>query len=323
MPRGIFPSIAYSTGALDNSVEDLNRRLADGSVRLATEPVNGYLRSILHALQVPVESQVLVFSQTSLQSSRISPTNPRAVFFNDSVAVAWVRGSDVLEVATHDARQGAIFYRLDQASTTPRFERDDTCLACHLSWETLGVPGLMVLSTFPMADDPDAYARGFASDHRSPIAERWGGWYVTGRAPARHIGNVPTLLPAGTRVPANQAPPSLATVEGRFDTTGFLSPHSDATALLVLEHQAAMTNYITRLGWEARLVPAAPARVKEAATALVDYLLFVDEAPLPGTVRGSSGFTELFAARGPKDARGDRSTSWISSGACFGTGAAT
>jgi hypothetical protein len=309
--QGVFdrsrdiPAIAYSTGALDNAVEHVNRRLAEGRERLTSEAVSGYLRSTLAALQVPIESQVLVFSQTSLQSSRISPTNPRAIFFNDSAAVAWVRGSDVLEIAAHDARQGAIFYRLDQASAAPRFERDDTCLACHLAWETLGVPGLMVLSTFPMPDDPHAYAGGFASDHRSPIGLRWGGWYVTGRAPARHMGNVPTLLPPGTRVPDGQArPPSLPTVEGRFDTAGFLSSHSDAAALLVLEHQAAMANFITRLGWEARLVPPAPARVEEAAHSLVDYLLFVEEAPFPGAIRGSSAFSEVFSARGPRDAKG-------------------
>jgi hypothetical protein len=37
---------------------------------------------------------------------------------------------------------------------------------------------------------------------------------------------------------------------------------------------------------------------------LVDYLLFVDEAPLPHPVAGSSGFAERFAALGPRDSRG-------------------
>ena len=308
--QGVFdasrdtPTINYSKGPLDNPVERLNQRLAEGHAQLAAQPVSGYLRSTLDALQVPVESQVLVFSQTSLQSSRISPTNPRAVFFSDSVAVGWVRGSDALEVAVQDLRQGTVFYRLSQAAAIPRFERDDTCLACHLSWETLGVPGLMVLSTFPMADDPNAYARGFVSDHRSPIGQRWGGWYVTGQAPSVHMGNVPTLLPAGTRVSPGQRAPVLASVQDRFDLTGFLSPHSDVAALLVLEHQSAMMNFITRLGWEARLVPAAPKRVEEAASALVDYLLFVHEDPLPGAVRGSSTFAETFSARGPRDQAG-------------------
>ncbi len=42
----------------------------------------------------------------------------------------------------------------------------------------------------------------------------------------------------------------------------------------------------------------------DGATELVDYMLFVDEAPLGDKIRGSSGFTEKFAAEGPFDAKG-------------------
>ena len=159
-----------------------------------------------------------------------------------------------------DARQGTIFYRLSQAAAIPRFERDDTCLACHLSWETPALPGLMVLSTFPMADDPNAYARGFVSDHRSPIGQRWGGWYVTGQAPSVHMGNVPTLLPAGTRVSRPTACSSARLGSGRFDLTGFSRRTATSPALPGPGTPVrAMMNFITRLGWEARLaLPAAP-----------------------------------------------------------------
>ena len=316
-----LPSISYSTGAVRNRVNDLNARLTDGRTRLAFDSANGYLRSTLEALAVPIESQLLVFSQTSLQSTRIAPANPRALFFNDNVAVGWVRGSDVLEIAAHDDRQGVVFYTLDQtAAGTPRFKRDDTCLACHLTWETLGVPGLQVLSTFPMPDDKNSYARGFVSDHRSPIAQRWGGWYVTGQAPARHLGNVPVLLPRDAAASPGGKPPVLNSLEGQFDTTGYLSLHSDVAALMVLEHQTGMVNRITRLGWEARVAagqPPAPSGVpqppvargtfngvRDAAMDLVDYLLFVDEEPLPGRIRGSSQFAEMFSARTPRDSQG-------------------
>jgi hypothetical protein len=40
------------------------------------------------------------------------------------------------------------------------------------------------------------------------------------------------------------------------------------------------------------------------ATEFVDYLLFVDEAPLPDRVRGASGFVERFSALGPRDKKG-------------------
>ena len=69
-----------------------------------------------------------------------------------------------------------------------------------------------------------------------------------------------------------------------------------------------MMNLITRTGWEARLAQNGDAkqaaRVDEAAVDLVDYLLFVYEAPLTSRVRGTSGFAEKFAALGPADAQG-------------------
>jgi hypothetical protein len=178
-----------------------------------------------------------------------------------------------------------------------------------------------------MSDDPNAYASGFVVDHRSPLAERWGGWYVTGRAGSvQHAGNVPVIVSAAQLAAKRGLTPRLASVAGAFDTRGYLTPHSDVVALMVLAHQTRMTNLITRVGWEARVavgVPArqasparpagparqdeagaAPARVAEAARDLVDYLLFVDEAPLSGRIEGSSSFAEEFAAAGPRDRKG-------------------
>jgi hypothetical protein len=36
----------------------------------------------------------------------------------------------------------------------------------------------------------------------------------------------------------------------------------------------------------------------------VDYLLFIDEAPLANPVRGSTRFAEIFTAQGPRDRQG-------------------
>jgi hypothetical protein len=91
---------------------------------------------------------------------------------------------------------------------------------------------------------------------------------------------------------------------GRFDPSGYVSTHSDLVALLVLEHQARMMNLITRLGWEARLGKDAERPLEQSAAELVDYLLFVDEAPLPGPISGTSSFAADFAERGPRDAQG-------------------
>lgn len=303
-------AIQYSTAPTHDAVSALNRRLRDGSVRLEFDPVSGYLGSALQALNVPVESQALVFSQTSLQGSRIGFHNPRAVYFSDTVAVGWVRGTDMLEVAAQDPKQGVIFYALEQKpSGTPQFRRDDTCLACHLSWETLAVPGLTQQSVYPLLDDK-SYAVGFTTIHGSPLEQRWGGWWVTGDAGgAQHLGNV-SVMPVDHDKPKLANPRAvLRSVEGQFDLSGYPSPHSDVVALLVLAHQTHMTNLITRAGWEGRVAAAAPgpeasARVQEAAEELVNYLLFVDEAPLAGPIRGFSGFAEMFAKSGPRDGQG-------------------
>jgi len=304
------PAIRYSSAPTTNAAAVLARQVEDGSVRLAFDATNGYLRAVLDALKVPIDSQSLVFSQTSFQGPIINIHNPRAVYFNDTVAVGWVRGGDILEIAAQDPTQGVIFYELQQkAADKPEITRNDQCLACHLSWETLGVPGLTVQSVYPLPDEK-SYVNGFTTIQGSPLEQRWGGWWVTGNAGgAKHMGNIP-VMPAdkGKSKLANPTR-TLASVEGLFDLKGYPTPYSDVVAMLVLAHQTHMTNLITRTGWEARLAAARPsddaaARVREAARDLVDYLLFIDEAPLVGPVQGSSGFAERFAAVGPRDAQG-------------------
>jgi hypothetical protein len=303
-------AIQYTTGATSDAVTQLNRALRTGQRVLEFDTRTGYLVSVLRALQVPEESQMLVFSPTSLQADRISYHNPRAVYFGDTVSVGWVRGGDILEVAALDPTQGVIFYSIaQQPSASPQFRRTDSCLACHLSWDTAGVPGLLLTSMFPLPDDPNAYANGFTTTQSSPYEQRWGGWWVTGdHGGARHMGNVP-VMPPDKKLAIATPTRALASVEGLFDLAGYLSPYSDVVAQLVLAHQTRVTNMIVRLGWEARVAAAEPGadgavRVREAAAGLVDYMLFVDEEPLPGRVRGSSGFAEAFARAGPRDSRG-------------------
>jgi hypothetical protein len=292
-------AINYSTAPVSNAVTALNEKLTRGDATLTSDPVSGYLRSVLDALRIPIESQVLVYSQTSFQARRISRANPRAVYFNDSVAVGWVRGGDLLEVAVQDPQQGAVFYTLSQAAATPAFTRDDQCLSCHLSWETRAVPGLFVQTVFPRRSD-DEYANGFTIDHRVPLAERWGGWYVTGDRVPPSMGNLDLIQP---QMPSSgpalvPAKPSLA---GAFDGDGYPTLFSDVTALMVLEHQVHAVNLITRAGWEFRI--GSP-QVRQAVDELADYLLFVDEAPLPHAIKGSSQFAEVFARQGPRDGKG-------------------
>ena len=324
--RSITRRSSHATRPTQDRIARLNRDLQSGAVTLPFDVANGYLRGVLAATHVPLESQLLVFSETSAQADHISAGNPRALYFDDDLAIGWVRGADTLELAALDPEQGVIFYTLPQKpADKPQFTRDNSCLLCHQIWETFGVPGLQTLSTFPMANDK-AYASGLVSDHRTPFTQRWGGWFVTGRTvPLGHLGNLPVVRPATSR--ASGSPPALPSVKGSFDLDGYLADSSDVVALMVLEHQSRMTNLITWLGWEARTAaadstrgeapssastrssgstaaPLADDRVNHVVRELVDYMLFVDEAPLPRPVEGGSRFSESFSARGPKDAKG-------------------
>ena len=61
--RPTIPAIAYATAPLSNVVDDLNRRLQDGSARLTFEGRAATWRSALDALALPIDSQLLLFSQ--------------------------------------------------------------------------------------------------------------------------------------------------------------------------------------------------------------------------------------------------------------------
>jgi len=108
------PAIQYRTRPPIDPVAELKRKLQAGEVTLKREGPSGYLRSVLDALQVPIDSQMLVFVKDSLQGGRINRDNPRALYFNDMVSVGWVRGG-FIEFASQDPRQGVIFYTLEES----------------------------------------------------------------------------------------------------------------------------------------------------------------------------------------------------------------
>ena len=107
-------AIQYNTAAVTDRVAGLQRKLREGAATLKFDERHGYLSAVLKALNVPVSSQVLVYSKTSFQAPRISPRMARALYFTDDVFIGWVPGGDVLELASVDPRQGVIFYTLDQ-----------------------------------------------------------------------------------------------------------------------------------------------------------------------------------------------------------------
>lgn len=319
-------AIQYEKGAVSDAIWRLQKQLDSGKAKLNFDEQLGWLPSVMQALNVPTDSQILNFGKTSFQAPLISPRRPRALYFNDCVSVGYVRGGEVLEIASVDPKQGVVFYTLDQdRSARPRFQRRDSCLQCHLNNSTLNVPGLMIRSIYPeQSGMPLFHAGGFITDDRSPLKDRWGGWYVSGTHGAQvHMGNA--------FVPNPQSPTNLDTRESlnvtslksRFNAQEYLSPHSDIVALMVIEHQTRMTNLITRAGWETRkalhyretmtqalgeLSPETAAsterRIRSATETLLEGILFAEETVLTAPVGGTSGFAESFAKRGPFDARG-------------------
>jgi len=303
------PAIDYFRKPPADPVALLRQQLADGTATLAFEPEQGYLRSVLRALRLEADSQVLVYSKTSVQAVRINPKNPRAIYFGDAVTLGYIRGADYLEFAAQDPQQGTIFYTLDQKpSDRPVIERRDFCLSCHISVATLEVPGLLVRSIVTSPTGGTLPQLGNAVvDHRTPFAERWGGYYVTGRHGAiEHLGNA--LVDRNDPQAAHATAQNVMSLRDRFDVDAYLSPHADIAALLVFDHQMRMTNLLTRAGWDSRVAAAkhqdATAANRELAEAIVDYMLFVDEAPLTARIEGSSGFAERFSSEGPRDRKG-------------------
>jgi hypothetical protein len=309
------PAIAYSLAPTTEAVSKLASQLAAGTVKPGYEPFlgSGYLHGILDALDVPIDSQILVFTKTGVQGRYTSPTNPRALYFNDSVVIGYIRGAPVLELAVQDARQGVIFYTLTQTPTAPpSLTRRNQCLSCHQSFASLDVPGMLVRSHFTSPQGVALRQLGsFTVDHRTPFADRWGGWYVTGTHGAtRHLGNSTVTDVGKPEAAVTAATLNVRSLEGRFDRTGYLSADSDIVALMVFEHQMHAINLMTRVGWETRVAHAAnrldltTGPLADAVNELADYLLFVDEAPLTSPVQGTTGFAATFSAEGPRDSSG-------------------
>src|SRR5580704_13245855 len=290
-------AIQYFETPVDDTVRALDDRIDQGKDKLDFEPGGlSYLSSLLKHLGINVDSQVLVFSPDSFQATLISPQRPRAVYFNDEMAVGFVPHGEVMEVSALDPKQGVIFYTLNMArASKPSFARREVCLQCHQGGQTLGVPGLVVSSQYIPAGVPAEHVRGgFVTDDRTPIEDRWGGWYISGSLDGqKHRG-----IPIGPDT------------EPRFDTSKYLSPTSDVVALMTLEHQTRMTNLIVRIGWDTRIAMAegkleeARPQLDAAIDDMVGYMLFVDEAPIAGPIKGVSTFTTTFPARGPKDKQG-------------------
>jgi hypothetical protein len=341
MPYSDEP-INYRSDDVSDPVARLQKQIDAGRTSLTWDEDQGYLKSVLKLLHVPMDSQTLVFSKTSFQYPKITPDHPRALYYNDDVYVGKVHDGKAIELVSFDARQGAMFYLLDEHRVDkPVFQRAELdCTQCHIAAGTRGIPGVLLRSVYPTSDGTLLPGTpSYITDQDSPLTERWGGWYVSGKAgdPGLTMANAAVLQPpaSGALVATDPSARKLQSFESPpFKASDYLFPGSDAVALLVLAHQTQMHNLITLTNYKTRIAlynlgkqsadgqgPALVAASAEAALPdttrrqierpaeqLLRYLLFVNEAPLSGLGAQqsltASPFAQEFAARGLRDSKG-------------------
>ena len=257
-----------------------------------------------------IRDRVLVFSKTSLQRDRISPSTPRALYFNDDTYLGYIPGSPLIEISTGDPKLGGVFYTLEQTlQEHVKFTRTDQCLECHASGKTMGVPGHLLRSFVTEETGSVDLATGVSAvNHRTPFEERWGGWYVTGTHGSQtHRGNLMGKKAFEKQEKTPNYMGNITDLRRFFDVSRYPATNSDVVALLVLEHQVHMHNFITRLHYESQTQIARYGHINyitNIADAFLKYLLFTEEAPLKSRVEGDSNFTEYFQKLGPFDAQG-------------------
>ena len=324
--------IRYSTTKANDPVAAWQKRFEEKSLAFDHSSERAFLKSVLDELNVPVESQVLVYSKTSLQISHISPRRPRAIYFSDEAYVGWVQGG-ALEIISFDPKLGPIFYKLtvpDPKSTRPpRVVRSRDCLGCHGGSRTSNVPGMLVRSVRSDIRGFPLLATGtFLTEPSSPIKERWGGWYVTGtNGGERHMGNLIFNEELDDRNNArviNDMGSELTDLTGVIDTKGYLQDTSDIVALMVMEHQIAAHNALTRAAFTTRkmlhrqqelarywnepnrsMSETTKRVIESQANQLLRVFLFKDEFQLESWgVEGSEEFQTAFLKQAKVDSAG-------------------
>ena len=338
-----YPTMHYATARRTDAITKLQERLDRGELNLAAGP-RGYLDSLLAALAIDPSSQTLVFSQTSLQSRRIRPETPRAIYFNDDVYVAWVQQGP-LEIGAMDPNLGPVFYLFEQPAepltgaaaaaaptpAQPKFEHELTrCLSCHDSYSMTGdgVPRFIVGSGYTGTGGQLVSHEGWILvTDKTPLKSRWGGWYVTGmHGDQVHLGNMLIRTMEDFQRLEELRVGNVDTLDALFDTKPYATNKSDVVALLVLEHQVNAHNAITRANYDVRtaidkergaakaaegyeqtldaLSPELRTKVAEAVEPLVQTLLFADEVELTAPVSGDAAFAKQFASRAVRDPSG-------------------
>ena len=278
---------------------------------------SGFLNDFLDTFNIPRESQVLVYSKTSFQSSKIRPESPRAIYFNKDIYVGWVPGGDFLEVIASSPTTGNNFYSISGSGSRPELVKEThRCLRCHGGSFTRDIPAPLVRSVFPDFEGQPIFKAGTAViDQTTPIEDRWGGWFVTGTDMV-HRGNL--IFKETERGADTGEKFDLSKVlENRYPGEG-----SDIVALMILEHQSELHRLLAHLSLQTQtalynqkkfdellgrtepLSDSTKRQIKSVGDKLLKYMFFVDEADLPAIDLRQSPYARYFDGNGPKDSRG-------------------
>ncbi len=295
LPFGQKPVDYWNPDARD-PVAALQRRLAAQELTLPFEETFGYLRAVLKELDVPVESQLLRFRSGSPHKSHITAERPRAIYFNDDVAVAWHPGAVLLELAAQDSQKGTLFYTLtNRENAAPEFHRSasQVCLGCHNRATGIAVPGHFLQAQ--LGEEAQKYFFGSMKSHAPPLELRWEASYITGLNPAqRHRGNLSRDEDRRRNADDPTFHRPIVDLADEFDTDRYLTNTSDAAAHLVFDHQMLGHNLLNRLSYEHQL--GVRSNVEDH---VVRYLLLADETPLNNPLIGKSPFTERYSRCNP------------------------
>ena len=320
------PPINYSATPTNDRATAISAKFQSRAMEIRSMPAKKRLQWLLAELGVPVESQIFVFSKTSLQRDLINPEAPRVLYFSDEAYIGW-SPTGAFEVAVFDAKLGATFYVFEPHATKeePLLARSGDCLLCHSRHEH--TPSLRTRSVFPDANGEPLSGSGSSNIAPStPLAERWGGWYVTGtKAPFEHRGNLTGKKIDDFEGPAAQPTRNLLSLEGVVDTRRYLLKTSDVVPLLMHDHQVHVHNVLSTANQDARIAlhrwPAmreilglpkdAPPQgsclvvFDSQAEKVLDALLCRDEAAWPaGGIQGDGVFAPAYAKTRKPDAKG-------------------
>jgi hypothetical protein len=310
-PHGYFSKDAKDPTTL------LLKRIQRGEVLITEANGKPLVERFLKELKLDKDTQVLVFSKTSLQRRAVSYNNPRALYFNESVYLGWMPNGRI-EIASFDPELGPLFYfqrQLDD-KTSPLFARTRSCLGCHAGDATNFLPGSLGRSVYPdQTGRPikslDDYRR---SGHHIPLHDRYGGWFVSGNhGTMRHMGNAIATRENGKVSIDREKFVNLEKLDRFFRTESYPAPGSNIAALLVFDHQVTMHHRLVEAAYRARqslfdskLDPGemdvsklakgrSMEEFMEGRDKVIDYMLFREEIAIP-RVSCDPGFRRAFTA---------------------------